>query len=468
MTRRKKTLLAVLILAVTAAGAVVMLWPRNDRARSSPHVGQVLYSHQLTNGPVRLGPVAVPPGVKTVTVNLCGRKRVRCDGKVKILDETGYCVGRFQGGWGQSRSGGWPWASSGIEMPLIEKCEILSGRYFIEFEGNVESEGGADVQVTVESMQPPGHTPVTSPEDALDRLDKGPCPEAKLYLDRMWFLHGHEPSWVERLIAPHRLKVECRRLLKLGAPVRATVGEVIRPRSDWNEPFHFSVGVMLDANRDIGFSNFDYDPQWYYDLGRDIRTSGRHTLLPYVEFTCTNGGPEKTVYWTRRWLGPAVEIEVVEQLPAGVLRAVSNPDMDANMRSCFQIDAKQSATKGSYPYWTFTLVKPLPMALACRLYVSVDGAEPVAAWPDDKGRRDPRSYMYRKAGSVSRYPSDALCNFTFEAIRELGKPGKHMARWILRPDEDSALLAPDCVEYWGGEYSTPDLPYEYVPNPHPN
>jgi len=102
------------------------------------------------------------------------------------------------------------------------------------------------------------------------------------------------------------------------------------------------------------------------------------------------------------------------------------------------------------------------MALACRVYLSVDGQPPAPVWPDIRNRRVENSFVYRPTGTTPQ--KDPRIPFlTFSCNWVLNKPGKHTVRWILRPDPDSALLGMDCVEFWGGEYQTPELPYEYIP-----
>lgn len=470
--KRVVIILIALVAVLLVAGAITVRLTSEDRADGE------IARFDLPPGDIdKVFTVKVAPSIKELRIVLAdggGRLRL-ADYRFVITGPDGQQ--QYEGSGGMSLSG-----RNFLRMPKPiedEKAKFAvedGGELVLKFKAKV---GGQATQLIVRGVEEAGYRPVESLDDASRRLKANPDDRAAQQLVRAVLRDPRldEPS-VRKLLGQlgEMPTLACRPVYKVNAPaiIELRGGQKLLDGYGrlWARVGH-EWGIEIDGAPVCRMGQFRAGSggSWSTraNLGMLIgKQAGEHRLRFYFLATWTSQGQERTC----KLIGPETEVRVVEKLPDGYLRAVTNDQLDANVRACFDLNfnpinwdrgdnwLRRSSSLGC----PLSIVKPLPIALGHDIFVSVNGSEPRLF---DSYLGDGRWFQSRASGTAAGAgQTQTRIKRGFLGISgsqpEFGKPGTYSVRFILRPSEDAALTNIDSREYWGGTYESPSYEFEYV------
>lgn len=459
--RRWRILLVVIIAALLAGGSVAVRLLRSDSA--TPEIARFAlpYGDIDTTFTIQVG-----PSVKELQfVWFDGSGTLWLDGEFVVTAPDGQK--ELRGGVGFSHRRGIFNQPKPIESKRGNVTVRDGGEYRVQVKGKI---GGRETELIVLGLEEAGYKPVETLDDAIRRLEVNPDDRAAQRFVRavLWDPQLDEPS-VRKLLEQlgKQPAVVCRPIYKVNAPIMIELrgGESLlkeygrleaRVSGEW--------GVEIDGGKPCQMGRSRQGSVTWgtrKDLGSLIgRQAAEHLLRFYFLATWTNEGQIRTC----KLLGPETQIRVVEKLPEGYLRAVTNDQLDADVRACFDLDAAgDHHRRGSSLICPLLLVKPLPISLGHDIYVSVNGSEPRLFYSYSYGGRQfPQAGSRTVAGAGQTRGMVSSMGLNIRAQPEFTKPGTYNVRFILRPSEDTALINIALREYWGGTYESPSYEFNYL------
>lgn len=471
--KRVVIILIALVAVLLVAGAVIVRLTSEDRADG------VIACFDLPPGDIdKVFTVKVAPSIKELRIVLADR-----DGRLWLHDyhfivtaPDGQQLCESSGSMSMSRR-------NFLRMPEPiedEKAKFAvedGGEFVLKLKAKV---GGQATQLIVCGVEEAGYRPVESLDDASRRLKANPDDRAAQQLVRAVLRDPRldEPN-VRKLLGQlgEMPTLACRPIYKVNAPAMVELRGSQKLLEGygrlWARVGH-EWGVEIDGAPVCRIGQFRAgnggSSSTRQNLGMLIgKQAGEHRLRFYFLATWTSQHQERTC----KLIGPETEVRVVEKLPDGYLRAVTNDKLDANVRACFSLNFNQNSPGRRGDNWLrrnsslgcpLSIVKPLPIALGHDIYVSVNGSEPrLFDSYRGAGRWFQTHASWTAAGAGQTQERVRSSCFSISGSQpEFGKPGTYSVRFILRPSEDAALTNIDSREYWGGTYESPNYEFEYV------
>jgi len=439
-----------------------------------------LARYRVTRGTQEYGPLEIPQEVRSIAIvfdcSAAGGSSVGLDYDYEILPPLGRPVGGGSGHTGTERRS--LLRGGGHQMLVVVGHAGIAygGAYRIQCSCTTRPPLNR-LDLVIYEAKPKQQaevagTPMQSLDEACDRLAANPKdPEALRFLRTEWVRKSDDREWVKQVLtATYRPEIRVRRISKPGAPIPAEIVGGYKTRPGFlRGPFEMDVGMLIDGKKKRRMLRFERGggSGGGANLGFDRReaTLGEHTFqLHWVVRRFPPGERFSPPLWTIEGAGDPITVTLVEHLPEGHLRAVSNPKLDEEVRSCIAVDLERGGVSidGQRLRLGFALkaIRPLPIALGHRFYLSVNGSEPRLLpqwrlWCDT-----PSGCTARGKGATGRTGTGRHDIRRFLDL--FAGPGTYKVRLVLKPDEDVALYNLDTAEYWGGTYETPEHEVQYA------